>query len=117
MLDLDPRVHFDEEPVVFIHVVEELDRPRIIVADALCQCHGGIAEFLADLRVEVHRRSHLDHFLIAALHRAIAFMEVDHIPVLVAEDLHLDVLGTSDVALEKYGRIPEGIQRLVLCFR
>jgi hypothetical protein len=34
VLDLDARVHLDEEPVVLIHVVEELDRARIVVTDA-----------------------------------------------------------------------------------
>ena len=36
-----------------------------------------------------------------ALHRAVALVEVDEVAVLVAEDLHLDVLGAADVALEE----------------
>jgi hypothetical protein len=35
VLDLDARVHLDEEPLVPVHVVEELDGAGVVVADAL----------------------------------------------------------------------------------
>ncbi len=34
VFDLDAGVHFDEEPVIFIHVVEEFDGSGVVVADA-----------------------------------------------------------------------------------
>ena len=74
VLDLDARVHLDEEPVVLVHVVEELDGARIVVADAFGEIHRSVAKLLAYLRIEVHRRRDLDDFLITALHRAIALV-------------------------------------------
>ena len=117
MLDLDARVHFDEEPVVLIHVVEELDGAGVVVADSCGELHSGIAEFLADLWIEVHRGRDFDDFLVAALDGAIALVEVDDVAVLVAEDLHLDVLGALDVALQENGRVAEGVLRLGAGFR
>ena len=114
VLHLDARVHLDEEPVVLVHVIEELDGAGVVVADALGQRDGGVAKLLADDRIEIHGRGDLDDFLIAALHRAVALVKVDDVAVLVAEDLHLDVLGAGNVALQEHGGVAEGVERLVL---
>ena len=53
------------------------------------------------LQRQVDARRDLDHFLMPPLHRAIAFPQVDEVAVPVAEDLHFDVLGPGDVALEE----------------
>ena len=50
---------------------------------------------------EVRAGCDLDHLLVAALHRAVALPEVHEVALDVAQDLHLDVLGPRDVALEK----------------
>jgi hypothetical protein len=42
-------------------------------------------------RGQVRRRRDLDDLLVAALHRAVALVQVHDVAVLVAEDLHLDV--------------------------
>jgi hypothetical protein len=65
---------------------------------------------------EVHRGRDLDDFLIAPLHRAIAFIKMDHVAMLIAEDLHLDVLGAGNVPLQKDRGIAERVERLVLRF-
>jgi len=44
---------------------------------------------------------------VAALHGAVALAEMDDVAVLVAEDLHLDVLRARNVFLEKDGRVAE----------
>ena len=44
----------------------------------------------------------------AALDRAIAFVEVEDVAVAVAQDLHFDVLGAGDVFFEKDGGVAEG---------
>ena len=41
---------------------------------------------------------------------------MDDIAVLVAEDLHLDMLGPGNIAFEENGGVPESIERLVLRF-
>jgi hypothetical protein len=45
---------------------------------------------------------------VAALHRAVAFVEVEDVAVAVAEDLHLEVFGAGDVFLEEDRGIAEG---------
>src|SRR5690606_31467986 len=87
VLDLDARVHLDEEPVAAVHVVEELHGARVVVADAPGERDGGVAEVLADGRVELDGGRDLDDLLIAALHGAVALVEVDDVSVAVAEDL------------------------------
>ena len=47
--------------------------------------------------------------MIAALHRAIAFVEVDNIAVLVSEDLNFDVLSSLNVAFEKNCGVSAGV--------
>ena len=84
VLDLDARVHLDEEPVLGVHVVEELDGAGVVVADAFGERDGGVAQGLAQAGLEVDRGRDLDHLLVTPLHRAIAFVEVDDVAVLVA---------------------------------
>src|ERR1700722_290806 len=43
----------------------------------------------------------------AALDRAVAFAEVDHVAVCIGEDLHLDVARVGQIALEKKRRVAE----------
>ncbi len=58
------------------------------------------------------RRRELDDLLVPALDRAVALEQVDEVPVVVAEDLHLDVLRALDVALEEHGGVAERRARL-----
>jgi hypothetical protein len=44
----------------------------------------------------------------AALHRAIAFVQMGHVAVLIAQNLHFDVLGARNVFFQKNGRVAEG---------
>jgi hypothetical protein len=44
VLDLDPGVHLDEEPLVAVEVVEEFDRAGVVVTDLLRHACGGVAE-------------------------------------------------------------------------
>ena len=76
--------------------------------------HGGVAELLADLGSRSDGGRDLDHFLVAALHRAVALIEVEDVAVAVAEDLHFDVLGAPDVALEEHGVVAESRGGLAL---
>ena len=114
VLDLDARVHLDEEPLMAVEVVEELHRARVVVADLAGQPGGRVAELLDDVLGQAERRGHLDDLLVAALHRAVALEEVDDVAVAVAEHLHLDVLGPGDVLLEEDRRVAEGALGLAL---
>ena len=78
VLDLDARVHLDED-VAAVGREEELHRAGVDVADLAREGHGVGAHALAQLRVEVGRRRDLDDLLVAALHRAVALEQVDHV--------------------------------------
>ncbi len=111
VLDLDAGVHFDEEPVVLIHVVEKLDGARVVVADAFGEFHGGVAKLLPHDGIEVHGWRDFDDFLVTALDGAIALVEVDDVAISVTEDLDFDVFGALDVSLEEDCRVAEGVFR------
>ena len=107
VLDLDPRVHLDED-VVAVGVEQELDGAGVAVADLAGEADGVGAHPLADLRVEVRRRRDLDDLLVPALHRAVALEEVHHLARAVGQDLHLDVARVDDRLLDEHGRVAEG---------
>ena len=99
--------------------------PRYWVALPICQ--SGVAEGLADRRVEIGRRRALDHFLVAPLDRAVAFEQVDEATVGVAQKLHFDVPGAPDELFQidfilAEGRLGfafaglNGVEQLVLAF-
>jgi hypothetical protein len=53
------------------------------------------------------RRRFLQHLLISSLQRAIPLAECDHPALAIAEDLHLDMSGIGDKALDVDARIAE----------
>ena len=107
VLDLDPRVHLDEH-VAAVGVEQELHGAGVAVADLLREPDRVGAHALAQLRVEVRRRGDLHDLLVAALHRAVPLVEVDHLALAVGEDLHLDVAGVDHGLLDEHGGVAEG---------
>ena len=83
-----------------VDVDEELDRAGVVVAHGARECERGADHAVAERRVEMARRRLFDHFLVAALHRAVALAEMDDVAVRVAEDLDLDVARVLDVLLD-----------------
>ena len=57
----------------------------------------------------------LDQLLVAALDRAVALAEVDHVAVRVREYLHLDVPRILEVALDVDAAVGEVLLALPLC--
>src|SRR2546428_1594031 len=92
MLDLEPRVHLEEVELA-AHVDEELHGARVHVAGRAGHPTRRLTEALAQRRVHEGRRRFLDELLVAALDRALALAEVDHITVAIREHLNLDVAG------------------------
>ena len=80
VLDLDARVHLDED-VVAVRVDEELHGAGVLVADVPGELHRVRADALAEVGVEVRRGRDLDDLLVAPLDRAVALEEVDHVAV------------------------------------
>ena len=91
MLDLDARVHLDEVELVAVDVDEELDGRRVDELGLRDEGDGGAGEGLAQLGVEVRRGRDLDHFLMAALQRAIPFAQMKGIAMAVGKNLDFDV--------------------------
>ena len=89
VFDLHARVHLDEVELVVL--IEELERARISIAHFTAGAGTTLAHGLALLCREPRRRRFLDHFLVAALHRAVALAQVHHVAVVVREDLKFDV--------------------------
>ena len=98
VLDLDPGVHLEEE--VLLADLHALDRAGAAVADRRGRVGGDLADPLAHLGVDVRAGRLLDHLLVAALDRAVALAEVDHVALRVGEHLDLDVARVLEVALD-----------------
>ena len=111
MLDLQARVHFEEVEIA-LAVDDELDRPGAVIVHGLGQRDRLLAHRLARLGREEGRWRLLEDFLVAALDRAFALVEVDDIAVLVAQHLDLDVARLVDELLDEDAIIAERGDRL-----
>ena len=78
-----------------------------MVANSVGSRDGGLPHFFAQLRSEQRGRCLLDDLLMPALHRAFALEEVDQIPVLIAEDLELDVARGGEILFQEEAVIAE----------
>ena len=116
VLDLNARVHLDEEELLPLDVDEKLHRAGGLIAHRPAEPHRGIADPRAEVARQIDARRDLDDLLMATLHGAVPLPEVDEIAVRVAEDLHLDVLGTPDEALDEHVSPSERRARFALGF-
>ena len=112
VLDLDAGVALDEEVLAGLGHDEELDGAGVAVAGRARQREGVGEDTLPQRRVEPRRRRDLHHLLVADLHRAVALVEVHHLAVVVGQDLHLDVPGSRNEALQEQAAVVEGGARL-----
>ena len=108
VLHLDAGIHLDEVELAAIHVHQELDGPGAPEPDRPAEIHGRGADRAPQVLGQRDARRDLHHFLLAPLHRAVAFPEMDQMAVRVAENLHLDVLRARNVAFEKHLASSEG---------
>ena len=109
VLHLDARVHLDEEPFVRVEIEQELHRARVVVTDLRWQ--SSPPRRTSSSRTcgsSADRRRDLHHLLMTPLHRAIALVQMQHVAVLVAEHLHLDVLGARNIFFQENRRIAKG---------
>ena len=110
VLDLQPRVHLEEEELAVLE--QHLDGARVHVAAAERDLHRGFAHRPAGVVGDRRRGRFLDQLLVAALRRAVAVAQVHAVAVRVAEDLELDVPGPGEVALDVALGAPEVRLRL-----
>jgi hypothetical protein len=106
VLDLQAGVHLQEEELAR-RGEQELDRARAGVGHRPGRRDGRLAEPISQLLVDRGGRGLLDDLLVAALDRALALAQGDHVAVGVRHDLDLDVAGAFDVPLTKDGAVTE----------
>ncbi len=92
MLDLQAGVHFHEIELVVL-VEQEFHRAGVDVAHRLGGAHRQLADVLPLRLGELGRGRDFDQLLVAALDRAVALEQMDHVALGVAQNLYLDVLG------------------------
>ena len=116
VLHLDARIHLNEVPLARFVIDQELHRARVRVVHLLRQLHCRVAQAVDDLLLDAIARRLLDHLLVPALHRAVTLMQVQHIAVLVRQDLHFDVLGLAHKFFQKHRPVAKGALRFRLRF-
>ena len=89
MLHLDAGVHLDEVEAAVL--VQEFERARAAVADALARFHADLADLGALRLGDAGGRGLLHHLLVATLHRAVALAQVDRAALAVGQHLDLHV--------------------------
>lgn len=107
VLDLDAGVDLDEVVPVLL-VDEELCGAGVAVADRLGEPHGVVEHGVADLGGQVLGRGDLDDLLVPPLDGAVTLVQVDDVAMVVTEQLHLDVLGLVQEALDEDCAVAEG---------
>ena len=98
VLDLQTGVHFEEIELAVL--VNELHRPRVDVPARQGETDGGLAHGVGDRTSQAGGGRLFHQFLVASLHGAVARAEMDHVAVVVAEDLYLDVARPGQVFLQ-----------------
>ena len=111
VLDLDARVDLDEV-VAAVLADQELDGAGVGVVDLARDLERVLGQPRAQRLGQRPGRRVLDDLLVAALHRAVALEQVHQVAVVVAQHLHLDVLGPHDQLLQEQRVVAEGLARL-----
>ncbi len=119
MLDLQPRVHLEEvEPRGIAGPFhEELHGPRVAISRLARDSDRRFTHALPQRRSDRRRRTLLDHFLVAALNRALALEQVDDVAVMIGEDLELDVARLLDQPFNVERAVAKRGHRFASCLR
>ena len=96
VLHLQARVHLHEVEFVCLGVEYKLHCACVVVSDCLGSCDSCLAQLFANGWRNV-AGSFFDDFLVSALNRAVALVQVDVVTVLVTEHLNFDVSRLFDI--------------------
>ncbi len=111
VFDLHPGVHFDEiELAVF---VEKLEGAGAAIADLAAGLGAAFADLVAQFGVESGRGRFFQHFLVAALHRAVTFAQMDRVAMFVGQNLDFDMAWR----LQEFFHVDHGVAEEALRFR
>ena len=115
MLDLEPRVHFEEIRASLSLVHDELDRAGGIVADGAAKLQRGVEESCADPVGKVGGGRLFQELLVVALDRAVALEQMHEVAGAIAGELHFEMARVEDEFLEQDRVVAEGGFRFRLC--
>ena len=105
MFDLQPRVHLHEPDAVRAQTIrcvgDEFDCASTDIVDGFCRFHRDRAKLCACGLIHARRWGFLDHFLVTALERAVAFEQMDDVAVRVAKHLHLNMARALDIFFDQ----------------
>lgn len=113
MFDLQASIHLHEIKLVGLGIENKLDCAGIHISDG----PRGFYRCLTDLTANgwcYLRGSLLNDLLVASLHRAIPFVEVDVVVMAIAEDLELDMSGLGNILLDNHMLVLERLHSLSL---
>ena len=106
MLDLESGIHFHKIEMFGTPILsagdEKLDSSGADVINRARRRNCRLPECLAQPSRQVWRWRLLKNFLVAALDRTVPLGQPKRPTVLIAKDLHLDMAGTGEIALEQY---------------
>ena len=117
MLDLQARIGLDEGECglsACVAVDQELKRAQIVVMRGDRELLGGLDNARAQGIAQRGARRHLDELLVAPLNRAFALPQMAGRAVMIGDDLHFDMAGLADQALDIDLIVSEGGLRLGL---
>ena len=113
VLHLDAGIHLDKVVVPAL-VHQELHRAGGDVAHVAGHLYRVLIKLLPGGLGHAEGGGELHHLLVAALEGAVPLEQVNHIAVLVAQNLHLNVLGLHQVLLDEDVLVAEGLFGLAL---
>ena len=99
---------------MFVFVDEELHRADAAIADGQRRLDGALTHLAARSLGQARAGRFFEQLLVAALHRAVALAQIDAVAVVVAEHLHLDMLGAAQILLDVEAVVVEGLAHLAL---
>ena len=111
MLDLQPRIHLQEEEPACIG--NELHRSGPDITNRLRRRDRRRPHLLPLRRRQPGRRRFLQHLLVAPLRRTVAFEQMHGVAVRVGEDLHLDMARPLQIAFDQHPVVAERRRRLL----
>src|SRR6185369_16449812 len=85
MLDLNARIDFDEVELASVGIDQELDGGRVVDADRPADRERRFEQVATRLIGEGRGRGDFNDFLMPTLDRAIALVQMDEVPMAIAE--------------------------------
>ena len=113
MFHLQAGIHFHKVKRT-VRGIQKLHSTGAFIVDGLRGPDGGFTHGLASVSAEPRCRRLFQHFLVATLHRAVPFGQIDAVALPIAEHLNFHMTGLNQVTLEQDIRVGKGACGLAL---